>query len=118
MNHRLKAAQGNGGFKFNLETNTYSHRPGLMFYEFNVFDPMGGSPAKRSIEPVLRDSFSGSMNELALITILVDKEALFSSPVLGKPKIKASVDFVSRYQDSNPGVLQLPNVLPDGYVCL
>ncbi|PGH17920.1 hypothetical protein AJ79_00819 [Helicocarpus griseus UAMH5409] len=100
-------------------TNTSNSRPLLMFYKLNTRDPMGETPWKRSKDNPLPETFSGSLDTLAEITLLLDPDAklIHDNQIEGET---ASEVFHSRLkaiegaQAGEGSELEARNLLPDG----
>lgn len=75
-------------------TNIY--RTGLMFYELNTWDLLGGSPWKRSDNQPFEGTFEGTVNKFAQITRLIDPDAKFTEQAFISDAGTASVASFNR----------------------
>lgn len=89
-----------------------------MFYELDVFDPRGSTPAKRGTDFALKSTFEGSANFFAHLTRLVDRKAELSAHPLALSRVATSMKIAS---DIDAGAFDIfgydigiPGVLPDG----
>ncbi|KAI9372873.1 fibronectin type III domain protein [Aspergillus egyptiacus] len=86
-------------------------RTGLMFYEWNTWDPSGSDPRKRSDEPIFEGTFQGDVNALAEAALLVDPDATMATAATMST---ASLD-ASTVEVVSTEAIQARKLLPDGY---
>ena len=68
-----------------------SVRPDLMFYELDLADRMGSNLNKRTDDQSPEESFEGSINQFAEITLLLDPGAAMKGPGTGAAPIRVSM---------------------------
>jgi predicted transcriptional regulator len=89
-----------------------------MFYELNTWDLLGRNPWKRSPDDHPEESFEGSVNQYAQITLLVDPNASFIDQAMISNKTTASTALVAESKlavtVASDTVISIPNLLPDG----
>ncbi|KAJ8208859.1 hypothetical protein LV159_008597 [Aspergillus fumigatus] len=98
-------------------TDKSNTRTGLMFYELNTWDLLGGSPWKRSDNQPFEGTFEGSVNKFAQITRLIDPDAKFTEQAFISDAGTASVASfnVDLVDGASALGLKIPNLVPDGY---
>ncbi|KAL5359299.1 Spherulation-specific family 4-domain-containing protein [Aspergillus floccosus] len=99
------------------ESNT---RVGLMFYELNTLDPYGTNPWKRSDNVAVDGTFNATLNELALLQLLADPNAILISQASSKTTESTLSLAAADYElldtsTSTPDSSVAHNVLFDGY---
>ncbi|EAL88870.1 uncharacterized protein AFUA_6G10190 [Aspergillus fumigatus Af293] len=77
-------------------TDKSNTRTGLMFYELNTWDLLGGSPWKRSDNQPFEGTFEGTVNKFAQITRLIDPDAKFTEQAFISDAGTASVASFNR----------------------
>ncbi|KAH1912574.1 hypothetical protein KXW47_007499 [Aspergillus fumigatus] len=77
-------------------TDKSNTRTGLMFYELNTWDLLGGSPWKRSDNQPFEGTFEGIVNKFAQITRLIDPDAKFTEQAFISDAGTASVASFNR----------------------
>ncbi|KAK9559986.1 hypothetical protein V6Z77_005620 [Aspergillus fumigatus] len=97
-------------------TDKSNTRTGLMFYELNTWDLLGGSPWKRSDNQPFEGTFEGSVNKFAQITRLIDPDAKFTEQAFISDAGTASVASfnVDLVDGASALGLKIPNLVPDG----
>lgn len=84
-----------------------------MFYELSTLDPFGSTPWKRTSNGEVSGTFAGTFDQLAQITLLVDKDVQYKVPEANvthdKPPAPAGI-----VSNLDLGDFEIPNVLPDG----
>jgi hypothetical protein len=86
-----------------------------MFFELNTRDVFGNTPWKRSVENVPEESFEGSMNAFAQLTLLIDPDAKLSEQKLVSDATADSMATASLMSiGESKFSLGFPNILPDG----
>ncbi|KAH2663806.1 hypothetical protein KXV32_008311 [Aspergillus fumigatus] len=98
-------------------TDKSNTRTGLMFYELNTWDLLGGSPWKRSDNQPFEGTFEGTVNKFAQITRLIDPDAKFTEQAFISDAGTASVASfnVDLVDGASALGLKIPNLVPDGY---
>ncbi|KAH1392951.1 hypothetical protein KXX49_001196 [Aspergillus fumigatus] len=101
-------------------TDKSNTRTGLMFYELNTWDLLGGSPWKRSDNQPFEGTFEGTVNKFAQITRLIDPDAKFTEQAFISDAGTASVASfnVDLVDGASALGLKIPNLVPDGDIHL
>ena len=99
------------------DTDLYG-RTGLMFYELNTWDLLGRNPWKRSPDDHPEESFEGSVNQYAQITLLVDPNAICTDQAMISDENAASTALFAESKlattVASDSIVSIPNILPDG----
>lgn len=89
-----------------------------MFFEMNGEDPSGSNPWKRSEDPLANDTVELDQNVMAELTRYLDNEVKLA----GQSKVQASSHTTAAAAKERPAdfnvkaLLEIPRLLPDGYV--
>lgn len=98
-----------------VETDNGTYRIPLMFYELNTWDPLGATPWKRSTTGELNGTFAGELDVFAQVTLLMDKNAQFTSQEGNTSATVSSTEVLAgAVSDIEVAGIEVPDLLPDG----